>query len=173
MQFPVAVPIRIYALAKDLDIDSKDLVEVCNKAGVTGKGSALASLSDDEVEKIKSHLTKKLAPAVPERPSAPERPSSVRSSADRARSVKPAAFSRDDYIAPGGAGSKPPVIIPGKPKNDVGDASKKKSESLKPAPLQTSTARSWSRSVIRPALLAKDRRLPACLTTKSKRSSRT
>lgn len=56
------MPIRIYALAKELDIDSKDLVEVCNKAGVTGKGSALASLTDDEVAKVKSHLTKSSSP---------------------------------------------------------------------------------------------------------------
>ncbi len=57
------MPIRIYALAKELDIDSKDLVEVCNKAGVTGKGSALASLTDDEIAKVKSHLTKSSAPS--------------------------------------------------------------------------------------------------------------
>ena len=48
--------VRIYALAKELDIDSKDLVDVCPRAGVTGKGSALASLSDDEVTKIKDFL---------------------------------------------------------------------------------------------------------------------
>ena len=35
------MPIRIYALAKDLKIDSKELVEFCNKAGIPGKGSAL------------------------------------------------------------------------------------------------------------------------------------
>lgn len=55
------MPIRIYALAKELDIDSKELVDVCTKAGVTGKGSALASLSDDEVAKIKAHLNKSAA----------------------------------------------------------------------------------------------------------------
>ena len=47
------MPIRIYALAKDLKIDSKELVEFCNKAGIPGKGSALASLEDDEVVKLK------------------------------------------------------------------------------------------------------------------------
>lgn len=50
------MPIRIYALAKDLKIDSKDLVDLCTKAGITGKGSALASLEDDEVTKLKSYL---------------------------------------------------------------------------------------------------------------------
>src|SRR5215207_146945 len=50
------VPIRIYALAKDLKIDSKELVEFCNKAGIPGKGSALASLEDDEVSKLKAWM---------------------------------------------------------------------------------------------------------------------
>ncbi|HHK41626.1 MAG TPA: GTP-binding protein, partial [Planctomycetaceae bacterium] len=50
------MPTRIYALAKDLKIDSKELVEICKKAGISGKGSALASLSDDEVTKVKAYL---------------------------------------------------------------------------------------------------------------------
>ncbi len=50
------MPIRIYALAKDLKIDSKELVEFCNKAGIPGKGSALASLEDDEVGKLKTWM---------------------------------------------------------------------------------------------------------------------
>lgn len=49
--------VRIYALAKELDIDSKELVDVCTRAGVPGKGSALASLDDDEVAKVKSFLS--------------------------------------------------------------------------------------------------------------------
>jgi predicted transcriptional regulator len=32
------VPVRIYALAKELNLDSKELVEVCRKAGIPGKG---------------------------------------------------------------------------------------------------------------------------------------
>jgi len=48
------VPIRIYALAKELGLDSKLLVEMCAKAGVRGKGSALASLDDDEVAKVRA-----------------------------------------------------------------------------------------------------------------------
>lgn len=61
-----AVPIRIYALAKDLKLDSKDLVDLCQKAGITGKGSALASLEDDETAKLKAYLdnsSKRSAPA--------------------------------------------------------------------------------------------------------------
>lgn len=64
------MPTRIYALAKDLKLDSKELVDLCTKAGIPGKGSALASLEDDEVVKLKAYLdghSKKSAPA----PSAP------------------------------------------------------------------------------------------------------
>jgi translation initiation factor IF-2 len=50
------VPIRIYALAKDLKIDSKELVDYCTKAGIPGKGSALASLEDDEVIRLKAYM---------------------------------------------------------------------------------------------------------------------
>ena len=52
------MPIRIYALAKDLGMDNKQLVDLCEKAGVKGKGSALASLNDDEVAKVKEFISK-------------------------------------------------------------------------------------------------------------------
>ena len=62
------MPTRIYALAKDLKLDSKELVDLCTKAGIPGKGSALASLEDDEVVKLKAYLdgghsAKRAAPA--------------------------------------------------------------------------------------------------------------
>ncbi|MGE0757635.1 MAG: translation initiation factor IF-2 [Pirellulaceae bacterium] len=66
---------RIYQLAKELKVDSKDLVEICTKAGITGKGSALASLEDAEVEKVKTFLSslvaKKAAVPDPLRPIPP------------------------------------------------------------------------------------------------------
>jgi len=52
------LPIRIYALAKQLKLDSKVLVDICTKAGVTGKGSALASLTDEETAVVKEFLAK-------------------------------------------------------------------------------------------------------------------
>ncbi len=51
------MPIRIYTLAKQLKIENKALVDVCNQMGITGKGSALASLSDEEVAAVKAHLS--------------------------------------------------------------------------------------------------------------------
>ncbi len=68
--------IRIYQLAKQLKIDNKALVDVCNKLGFPGKGSALASLSDDQVVTIKEYVSggRKPAPAAePEVLAAPKR----------------------------------------------------------------------------------------------------
>jgi translation initiation factor IF-2 len=86
------MPIRIYALAKELNIDSKNLVDICAKAGVTGKGSALASLTDEEIERVKAYLS-----------SGKQRPVT---GGVRTATIKPVvdrAISRDDYIGPGGA----------------------------------------------------------------------
>jgi translation initiation factor IF-2 len=73
--------VRIYALAKELKLDSKELVDICTKAGFPGKGSALASLTDDEAEKVKQFMkggspkgkTSGAAPAMPQRPAEPSR----------------------------------------------------------------------------------------------------
>lgn len=68
------MPIRIYSLAKELGVENKELVDICVKAGIKGKGSALASLDDDEIARVKSFLeggatTKKAeAPADFDRP---------------------------------------------------------------------------------------------------------
>ncbi|TWU43100.1 Translation initiation factor IF-2 [Novipirellula aureliae] len=50
------MPARIYALAKELNLDSKDLVDLVKKVGITGKGSALASLTDEEADKVREHI---------------------------------------------------------------------------------------------------------------------
>lgn len=50
------MPKRIYSLAKELSMDSKDLVDLCTKIGILNKGSALASLEDDEVARIEKYL---------------------------------------------------------------------------------------------------------------------
>ena len=51
------MPVRIYALAKQLRIDKQALFDACKQAGITVKGSALASLSDDEVSQVKAFLS--------------------------------------------------------------------------------------------------------------------
>lgn len=76
---------RIYALAKELDIDSKELVEVCRKANISGKGSALASLTDEEVVKVKAFLR-----------GGDKKPDGAQAS----RRAEPTVYRREDYIAP-------------------------------------------------------------------------
>jgi len=70
--------VRIYSLAKELKVDSKELVDICTKAGVPGKGSALASLTEEEVDKVKLFLkggaTAKAKPTAKAAPVAPQRP---------------------------------------------------------------------------------------------------
>jgi translation initiation factor IF-2 len=62
---------RIYALAKELSIDSKELVDLCLKLGIQNKGSALASLEDEEVARIEKYLAgAETKPAAPEKPKA-------------------------------------------------------------------------------------------------------
>ncbi|TWT86301.1 Translation initiation factor IF-2 [Pseudobythopirellula maris] len=90
--------VRIYSLAKELAVDSKELVDICTRAGVTGKGSALASLSDDEVAKVKDFLSNKPSGAAPsgggggstpKAPPAMERPSRPDSKTGRMRVIVP------------------------------------------------------------------------------------
>ncbi len=112
------MPVRIYALAKELNLDSKELVEVCRKAGIPGKGSALASLSDQEAEKVKNFLAgDKKKPDAPTRPGAPSRPR------------VPETYTRDDYIAPGQPGRIRVLDVPRKPAEKPKDAG----EPAKPA----------------------------------------
>jgi translation initiation factor IF-2 len=71
--------VRIYSLAKELKLDSKELVDLCAHIGISGKGSALASLTDDEEVKVREHLKggagKPAARGGAAGPVAPERPS--------------------------------------------------------------------------------------------------
>ena len=44
--------IRIFTLAKELDIDSKVLIDACHKVGIILKNSALASITPEEKDKV-------------------------------------------------------------------------------------------------------------------------
>ncbi len=72
----VSVPVRIYALAKDLGIDNAQLLDICQSVGISGKGSALASLDDDEAVRIKDFMSGggQVATAEEEPDNAPIRP---------------------------------------------------------------------------------------------------
>ncbi len=74
--------VRIYALAKELKLDSKELVDICTNAGLPGKGSALASLTDEEAERVRQFVngagggkpkSSATAAPTPQRPNEPAR----------------------------------------------------------------------------------------------------
>ena len=114
------MPTRIYSLAKELSIDSKELVDICSKLGITGKGSALASLSDEEREKVKDHLAgpkSEVTPLVSPPPTVKRRASPPEA---------PAAPVRNQFAARGD-GSK--IKVMGGATNLTSGATKKKSES--------------------------------------------
>ena len=104
--------VRIYSLAKELKLDSKVLVDLCTKAGVTGKGSALASLTDEEEAKVKAFLAGGAARSAPREPAAPVPPKPVAPVVAAPSAPEPPTFRREDYLAPTGAMSKPPLLAP-------------------------------------------------------------
>ncbi|MCH8044602.1 MAG: translation initiation factor IF-2 [Planctomycetes bacterium] len=104
------MPVRIYALAKELDIDSKALVDMCNQAGVADKGSALASLTDDEVATVKAFVSNRGKPAPP----------SVASAAAEAAPVMPtqqppSAAAGRITVLPTRKSAEPPPVAPAEP----------------------------------------------------------
>lgn len=48
--------IRIFTLAKELDVDSKVLIGVCQKVGIHLKDSPLASISEEEKERVLAYM---------------------------------------------------------------------------------------------------------------------
>ena len=118
------LPIRIYTLAKELKIDNKKLVDVCERAGIRGKGSALASLSDEELATLKAYMAGGRAGAA--------RPGAAPAGRPAADAAAPSqGFRREDYIAPGSGavGSKVPVLSP---KADKPAGKKKPAEEVSP-----------------------------------------
>jgi len=112
------LPIRIYALAKQLKVEHKTLVDICTQIGISGKHSALASLSEEEVAAVKAHLEQKARGT---------RSSSIGAGSDRGAAVGGGAVRREDYVPPAGSGPrKIPVLVGKKPEKPA--APKKPSE---------------------------------------------
>ncbi len=114
---------RIYQLAKELQRDSKELVEICKKIGLAQKGSALASLTDDEVQQVKAYLERGKAPT----------PAPVAVASPTAEPVtkqpgaeKPAPIPRPDDLIPA-------LVKPSGKIKVLGAKSKKSSGEQKPA----------------------------------------
>ncbi len=99
--------VRIYQLAKEFAIDSKECVEICAKAGVTGKGSALASLTDEEESTVRAYLAGGAGK------SSGRKAVAAGSKGGTATLPPPpttAPVSREAYIPPAGTSGKPPVL---------------------------------------------------------------
>jgi translation initiation factor IF-2 len=168
------LPARIYTLAKELKIDSKELVEICAKAGILDKGSALASLTDDEVTRLKEFLNGRGARAAGAR--GPASPTST--TAGVAAPAPPDKHSRENYIPPAGVSGKPPVIEP--PKKEKPPEPPKKPLEPRPAPKPSPSVRlaqlppSSTRGPVKPLKPAEpapqkpDLRLPADVLRASK-----
>jgi len=164
------VAVRIYTLAKELKIDSKELVEICTRAGIQDKGSALASMTDEEVVKLKEFIAGKSRP--------PERPAVAKPAAAplAPQPAKPATGSlkREDYIAPAGVAGKgkPPEIAappkpatPGEPRprpavRPGGDAKPVPRPAFKLAPMPAGGRPPLSRAPQEPAAQKPDVKLP-------------
>ena len=132
--------VRIYTLAKELKLDSKELVEICTRAGIQDKGSALASLTDDEVTKLREFIAGRQRP--------PEKPAAVAGAPRPAAPVggtapgAGGALKREDYIAPAGVSKgRPPEIAPAKPP----------AEQSRPRPLSSRIGGDGAKPAPRPA----------------------
>jgi translation initiation factor IF-2 len=115
--------VRIYALAKELKIDNQSLIDACKKAGVTVKGSALASLSDEEVAQVKAFLSGKGAGSASTATGTATARGTRRGGRgtaavgrDGGKGAAPSApLRREDYIAPSGAVPKKVPVLKQKP----------------------------------------------------------
>jgi len=111
-----ALAIRIYTLAKQLKLENKTLVDICNQIGIAGKGSALASLSDEEVAAIKAHLTApRGARAAAAAGSASGGISDRIGAAAGLAHGQQGAVRREDYLAPGGTIPKKVPVLERRP----------------------------------------------------------
>ena len=122
--------IRIFALAKELDIDSKDLIQACTEVGLTVKSSPLASITPEERDMVLAHLKsrkpsgaskagKASEPVAIPRDPAPERakPKPIRAldnlvvkpAARREEDVEP--VSEPEWVAPESPAQANPVVV--------------------------------------------------------------
>lgn len=120
------MPARIYALAKELNIANAELSELCAKAGITGKGSALASLSDEEVVKLKEFMAGNSKAA--------SSPAGSTAEQMQGRLDAGSAIRREDYVAPTAAMGKPQVIKTDKPRETKKDGGEARTPKSRPAP---------------------------------------
>ena len=171
------MPVRIYALAKELRLDSKQLVEICAKAGISGKGSALASLTDEEAGKVRAFLGSG-GPSAGGR-TGPAAKSSARPPRTRKQPAETGVVRREDYIAPMGTAGKMP-FLGDRPKKDDSAPPRKSppkpavpaGPSIKLAPLPPSDQPPPEKKAAEPAPQKPDLKLPVDAIRASKAGSK-
>lgn len=143
------MPVRIYALAKELKLDSKDLVDLCTRIGIPNKGSALASLEDDEAARIRKYVAgpSETAPPPttrpPTAPGAPIRETAPAKEIANLTKPKPSAASQPAPAATPSSTATPalPTATPSAPPVPAAtkSSSTKSSSSKAPSPPEEST----------------------------------
>ena len=131
--------IRIYTFAKQLKTEAKTLLDICTKIGISGKGSPLASLSDEEAAAIKAHLEHR---AKPSRGPVIGGAGAAGAGLDRGAGGGATVVRREDYVPPTGAmarkvpvlGKKPDKVAPPKKPPTEAETPSKPSEKDKAAP---------------------------------------
>jgi len=110
------LPIRIYALAKQLKVEHKTLIDACKKTGITGKGSALASLSDEERAVVESFLKGGKGAS---KAATPQKAGVAGGSGAAPTGAGPGGvLRREDYVAPTGTVPKKVPVLGKKPEKD-------------------------------------------------------
>lgn len=102
---------RIFQLAKQLNVESKILVDICKQLGMEGKNTHLASLSDEEAALVRDHLTRKKSG----RGASSVGRASSRQAGTAVAGAELEVVRREDYIPPGGASAKTMPVISRKP----------------------------------------------------------
>ena len=96
----VSLKIRIFALAKELGLDSKDLIQTCNDAGLHVKSSPLASISPEERDMVLAFMKKGGSAGKSDEGSGPSRDFTMERAGKtrEMRTIAPTVRRRDDEI---------------------------------------------------------------------------
>ncbi|MFO1005588.1 MAG: translation initiation factor IF-2 [Planctomycetaceae bacterium] len=81
--------IRIFALAKELDLDSKDLIQACTEVGLNVKSSPLASISPEERDMVLAHIKSRKSGGTAKAAKAVEPPVLTREPVPERAKIKP------------------------------------------------------------------------------------
>lgn len=96
---------RIYALAKELKLETKSVLEICKELQMSDKTSGLASLSDEEVASIRDYVKQPKGRATRARAA-----TTTASESATARPIRP-----EDYVPPTGVTSTKVPVLDRKP----------------------------------------------------------